>query len=123
MENMFSNCISLKSLDLNNFDTKNVQHMKYMLYNCSSLVSLDLSMFNTENVSDFDYMFSYDDDLVNLDMSSFNTLNSKTFENLFESCYSLTVTLNRGKCQNIISSIPDYVSIRYIDNRISSLFQ
>ena len=39
---MFSNCSSLISLDLSNFNTQNVTSMSGMLYNCSSLISLDL---------------------------------------------------------------------------------
>ena len=55
---MFSDCSSLISLDLLNFNTQNVTDMKYMFYNCRSLISLDLSNFNTKNVTDMYYMFS-----------------------------------------------------------------
>ena len=55
---MFYNCTSLKSLNLSNFNTKNVTDMYRMFYNCSSLISLDLSNFNTNNVTDINSMFS-----------------------------------------------------------------
>ena len=44
---MFYDCISLLSLDLSNFNTKNVTNMHSMFHNCKSLLSLDLSNFNT----------------------------------------------------------------------------
>jgi surface protein len=97
--------------------------MGRMFQNCSSLVSLNLSSFSTENVTDFDYMFAYNENLLSLDMSSFNTLNSNKFKDLFEGCYNLTVTLVEEKCHNIISSIPDYVKINYVDTDFTSFFQ
>ena len=51
---MFSNCFSLISLNLSNFNTYNVTNMSYMFYNCNSLTSLNLSNFNTENINDID---------------------------------------------------------------------
>ena len=42
---MFYKCCSLISLDLSNFNTKNVSNMGFMFYNCSSLISLNLSNF------------------------------------------------------------------------------
>ena len=47
---MFFKCYSLTSLNLSNFNTKNVQNMSYMFNECSSLTSLNLSNFNTNNV-------------------------------------------------------------------------
>ena len=48
----FSDCESLKSLDLSNWDVSNVTNMWKTFYNCSSLTSLDLSGWNTSNVTD-----------------------------------------------------------------------
>ena len=47
---MFYDCESLISLDLSNFNTKNVTNMNFMFSNCSLLISLDLSNFNTQKV-------------------------------------------------------------------------
>ena len=55
---MFSNCSSLTSLDLSNFNTNNVETMSDMFSNCSSLTSLNLSNFNTNNVKDMSYMLN-----------------------------------------------------------------
>ena len=57
MSYMFSDCSSLTSLNLSNFNTNNVKDMSYMFFNCSSLISLNLSNFNTNNVKNMKYMF------------------------------------------------------------------
>jgi surface protein len=58
MGNMFSNCSSLTSVDLSNFDTSNVTNMEFMFRNCSSLTSIDLSSFDISNVTSMMSMFS-----------------------------------------------------------------
>lgn len=54
---MFSECGSITSLDLSNFDTRNVTDMGAMFIHCSGLTSLDLSGWDTSNVTDMDSMF------------------------------------------------------------------
>ena len=56
---MFSECSSLKELNLSNFNTNNVNNMSGMFYKCSTLKELNLSNFNTNNVINMSYMFSY----------------------------------------------------------------
>ena len=115
MKKMFSNCLSLTSLDLSGFNTNNVEKMSYMFQNCSKLISLNLSNFLIPKVTELDYIFSYNENLISLDISNFNTSNCNTFTNAFEECRQLTVTLNGRKCAKLLSSIPDYVKIKYID--------
>ena len=55
---MFSECSSLKELNLNNFNTNNVTDMSYMFRGCSSLKELNINNFNTFNVTDMRWMFS-----------------------------------------------------------------
>ena len=57
MSGMFSNCSSLISLDLSNFNTINVTNMYSMISQCFSLISLNLSNFDTNNVIDMKEMF------------------------------------------------------------------
>ena len=57
MQDMFNNCSSLISLNLNNFNTNNVKDMNNMFNNCSSLTSLNLNNFNTNNVKDMKDIF------------------------------------------------------------------
>ena len=90
MTNMFSNCSSLTSLDLSNFNTSNVTSMKYMFQYCSSLTSLDLSNFNTSNVTNMSFMFSNCSSLTSLDLSNWDTSNVTDMQYMFQYCSSLT---------------------------------
>ena len=47
MKSLFYDCISVKTINLSKFQTKNYS---YMFYNCSSLNEINLSNFNNENV-------------------------------------------------------------------------
>ena len=76
---MFSNCSSLTSLDLSNFNTSRVINMQYMFYGCSSMTSLDLSNFDMNHLG-------YDD--PNLD--------EVTYTGKDYMCYHLSIT--SGAC-------------------------
>ena len=47
MRSMFNKCISLKELNISNFNTTNVTNMSFMFSKCSSLKELYISNFNT----------------------------------------------------------------------------
>ena len=49
---MFYNCVSLVNLDISNWNTSNVKHMRGMFSNCSSLTNLDLSNCNVSKIID-----------------------------------------------------------------------
>ena len=51
---MFSRCLSLKEVNLNNFNTNNVTNLNCMFFQCSSLKELN---FNTKNVTHMNSMF------------------------------------------------------------------
>ena len=57
MSFIFGNCVSLKYLNLNNFNTNNVTNMSSMFNNCESLEVLHIDNFNTVNVTDMRGMF------------------------------------------------------------------
>ncbi len=88
--NMFSNCESLTSIDLSNFNTSNVTNMGNMFYFCKSLTSLDLSNFETSNVTDMQNMFVFCSSLTDLDLSGFNTSKVVNMDSMFSRCDSLT---------------------------------
>ena len=44
MSYIFSNCSSLISIDLSNFNINNVEDMNHIFFKCSSLISLNLSI-------------------------------------------------------------------------------
>ena len=89
MNNMFSYCENLTTLDVSNFDTINVTNMKSMFRSCSNLTTLDVSNFNTSKVTDMSYMFS-SIRLTTLDLSNFNTINVTNMNNMFLLCRNLT---------------------------------
>ena len=90
MSYMFSDCSSLTSLDLSNFNTNNVTNMGSMFFGCSSLTSLDLSNLNTNSVTNMSCMFYKCSSLTSLDLSNFNTNNVKDMSYMFSRCSSLT---------------------------------
>ena len=77
------------TLDLSNFNTSNVQKMRYMFYEYEKN-NLDLSNFNTSSVTDMAYMFGNCDGLTELDLTSFNTSNVTNMYGMFSNCNNLT---------------------------------
>ena len=47
--------------------------MTGMFYNCKSLTNLNLDYFNTQNVNDMERMFNGCSSLININLSNFNT--------------------------------------------------
>ena len=90
MNSMFSNCLSLTSLDVTHFNTANVTDMGLMFYSCSSLTSLDVTHFNTEKVTYMSNMFGNCLSLTSLDVTHFNTANVTVMNGMFSNCSSLT---------------------------------
>ena len=102
MSAMFSNDISLKSLDLSGFDTSKVESLNSMFYNCYSLIELNLSGWNTEKVKDMSFMFENCYGLNELDLSSFDTHHVEDMVNMFYDCESLTkLTINNFDMSNV----------------------
>ena len=87
---MFSDCSTLSSLDLSNFNTAIVTNMSYMFNGCSALSSLDLSNFNTAIVSDMSLMFGSCSTLSSLDLSNFYTKEVRDMSYMFSRCSALT---------------------------------
>jgi len=57
MESMFEGCSDLVSLDLENFNTSNVQYMNKMFRNCRKLKIINLMSFTTESLGTMHQMF------------------------------------------------------------------
>ena len=68
---MFQNVMSLKALDLSNFNTSSVTDMQQMFSGCASLVSINLNSFNTSKVTNFYHMFNGCNSLIYLNLNSF----------------------------------------------------
>ena len=90
MNNMFSSCSKLTSLDVTHFNTAKVTNMGSMFYSCSKLTSLDVTNFNTANVTNMNYMFSGCSKLTSLDVTKFNTAKVTNMRYMFSSCSKLT---------------------------------
>ena len=90
MRAMFSECHNLTDLDVSRLNTSNVTEMTYMFNNCKNLTVLDVSKFNTSNVTSMGSMFQGCEKLVNLDLSNFNTSNVTNMSGMFYACRTLT---------------------------------
>ena len=84
---MFYGCKELTSLDLKNFNTKNVTDMSEMFEGCSALTSLDLKNFNTKNVTDMSEMFYDCSGLTAIHCNT--TWQCRESENMFAGCTKL----------------------------------
>ena len=89
MRAMFANCSGLKELNLFSFNTSAVKSMWGMFLGCSSLTSLNLSNFNTSAVRDMSLMFSGCSGLTSLNVSNFNTSAVADMSQMFFGCSDL----------------------------------
>ena len=69
---MFEGCASLKSLNLKNVNTSNVENMADMFFDCELLEELDLSSFDASNVINTSSMFAKCISLKRLYLDNFN---------------------------------------------------
>lgn len=106
MANMFYNCKSLTSLDVSHFETGAVTDMSAMFKAIGDKVkSLDLSNFNTQNVEYMYSMFAYINMLETLDLTSFNTSSVKNMNRMFESpCFKHIYVSELFKTDQVTSS-------------------
>ena len=94
MSYMFSDCSTLSSLDLSNFNTAIVSDMSLMFGGCSVLSSLDLSNFYTKEVRDMSYMFSRCSALTTIYASDkFVTSKVQSGISMFSACKNLKGTI------------------------------
>ena len=90
MQDMFSYCEKLTSIDVSKFNTEKVTSMEGMFQQCECLTEIDLINFNTENVTSIGLMFAGCDKLTSLDLSSFNTQNVINTSLMFKDCINLS---------------------------------
>ena len=86
---MFSDCSSLTSLDLSNFNTSEVLNLHHLFRGCSLLTSLDLSNFDTSKVTTMFCMFKGCSSLTSLNLSNFDTSKVTNMFSMFEGCIKL----------------------------------
>ena len=107
---------SMESIDLSNFDTRNVVDMSYMFSsritlfddpaNAPKIKNLDLSMFNTEKLEDASAMFQELFFLESLKIPNFNTPNLKKMDMMFSGLANLReLDISNLKTSNVNSMV------------------
>ena len=90
MTGMFENCLSLKYLNLENFDTSNVTNMSYMFNKCKKLKEIKgMDKFNTINLTTTYAMFQFCTEIEKIDLSGFDTSNVTNMSYMFNKCKKL----------------------------------
>ena len=89
MNNLFEKCYSLISLDLSNWETYRVKSIISIFYDCKSLTSLDLSNFDTSSVTNMYNAFFNCIELTSIDLSKFDTSLVEDMNSMFYGCISL----------------------------------
>ncbi len=89
MENMFSRCPNLESVNLFELNTSKVLNMREMFYGCEKLTNMDLSGFDTFQVTDMRSMFGWCEKLTNMDLSGFDTSQVTDMNAMFIGCRNL----------------------------------
>ena len=103
LTHIFSECYSLKNLDLSQLDTSSVVNMDYMFNGCSHLTNLALQNFVTSSVTTMEHMFSGCTSLLNLDISSFDTKLVKFMNGMFYGCHLLiSLDVTKFNTDNVI---------------------
>ena len=85
---MFKDCQNLKSLNLLYFDTRKVTNLNGMFDNCLNLKIRGIEIFDTNKVKDMSKIFLNYKSLINLDIK-FNTLNTIDMTYMFAGCLYL----------------------------------
>lgn len=85
----FRNCLSLKELDLSEWNTSKVTVFDSMFYRCIKLSKLKLSKWDTSSAVNFISMFEECRELKELDLSGWNTSKVTDFSSMFKGCTSL----------------------------------
>ena len=73
MRYLFGNCTKLESVDISNFNTSKVKNMAYVFFFCLSIKKIKLGKLDTSSVEDMRCFFYYNEKLESLDLSSFDT--------------------------------------------------
>ena len=105
LNNAFSNCKSLSSINYKGLNTMYVSSMALMHYNCIGLEELiNLENLNTNRVTSMSRMFSDCQLLSSLDLSHFNTVQVTDMANMFYNCQNLTsLNVSSWDTSNVIN--------------------
>ena len=107
MKELFYGCSSIKSINLTNFNTRNVLYMDSMFYQCKSLLKIYLNSFNTKNLRSSSYMFYECHSIELLNLSSFIASQIKNINFMFYNCKNLKILDIRNFYFNNLDSESD----------------
>lgn len=91
LNSMFSNCRSLKTIDVSGWKTNTVTNLSSMFYYCYSLEEIDLTNWSTDNCTNLSSMFNGCWSLKRIigNLSAWDTSNVTNFSYMFSDCWSL----------------------------------
>ena len=120
MDNMFSGCTSLKTLNLTSFNTSKVQNMASMFHNCQALTELNLSGFDTSNVTNMSNIFDSCENLTELNLSSFDIRKANDISYMFNGCKKLNKIIfgenfNTQNVRNMVGLFSNCSSLTELD--------
>ena len=118
MDSTFDGCNSLKELDLSSFDTSELVDTDSTFKGCSALTSINMNNFDTSQVTLVTSMFSSCSSLTSLYLPKFDTrkVGSQGLNSIFEGMSDFKLYLYPEKCPNLISNLPDYVTLVNLTN-------
>lgn len=113
---VFTNCESLKEIDLSGWNTSKVIGMINMFNSCKNLEKIvGIGNFNVSNVISFNAMFMGCDNLINLDLKNWNMKNVQDLNSCFfnmtnlENLYLNNVEFNSEIMKNNIKDLFGYI--------------
>ena len=119
LANMFSHLKNVSSLDVSHFNTPRLNWMGAVFMNSSRITSLDLSSWNTSSVTSMTSLFSGMSSLSSLNISNFNTSNVTDMSHMFNGAKSLTNLdlshFDTSKVKNMYSMFQDMESLQTIN--------
>lgn len=116
---MFAHLKNVTTLDVSHFQTPRLNWMTGVFQNSSRITSLDLSSWNTSAVKSMNGLFSDMSSLNSLNISNFNTSNVTTMAAMFNGAKSLTSLdlshFDTSKVIDMVSMFKDMQSLQTIN--------
>ena len=112
---MFSDCISLTSIDFSSFKSEKLTYIEYMFEGCSQIKEIEIPNLKITNIKSMTGMFFGCINLYFLDISSFEIYKSDIDITIFNNLIRSTglIIVNANFINKIRSQIPDGWHIEY----------
>ena len=116
MQQAFTNCSSLTSLDLSAWNVSSVTTINSCFSGCSKLQTLNLGGWNISKLTNMNYAFSSCTNLTELNLSGWNTTTVTTMSNVFDNDTNLTSVIMNECSVNTINGIISILPTRSADS-------